>query len=205
LSALLSDRQTELALAAAKADAAPKKSNGSTEPSSQSKPEPIPVIKAPGQGRSSHSWVGRLIFGAVGAFLLFAYLNNTKKPSYTPTYRPQPTSSYSLPSRAASPTPSPQPTPSYVERMPAVGRDLALDEPEIRYCLSQKIRIEGARSVVNDNDTSQYQIDRFNQLIEHYNSRCSSYRYKPSVMSRVRTDVESRRGSLFFEGQNLVR
>ena len=87
--------------------------------------------------------------------------------------------------------------------MPGVGQHLALDEPEIRYCLSQKIRIEGARSVVND--TFQYQIDRFNQLIEHYNSRCSSYRYKPSVMSRVQAEVESRRGSLFLEGQFLVR
>jgi hypothetical protein len=203
LSVLLSDRQAELALAAAQADAAPKKGDGSTESSSQSKSEPIPVIKTPGHGRSSHSWVGRLILGVVGAFLLIAYLNDTKKPSYTPTYSPQPTSSYSPPSRAASQAPSPQPTPSYVELMPGVGQHLALDEPEIRYCLSQKIRIEGARSVVND--TFQYQIDRFNQLIEHYNSRCSSYRYKPSVMSRVQAEVESRRGSLFLEGQFLVR
>jgi hypothetical protein len=80
---------------------------------------------------------------------------------------------------------------------------MTLDEPEIRYCLSQKIRIEGARSAVND--WLQFQVDRLNALIDHYNSRCSNYRYRRSVMDRVRPEVENRRSGLYLEGQALLR
>jgi hypothetical protein len=80
---------------------------------------------------------------------------------------------------------------------------MTLDEPEIRYCLSQKIRIEGARSMVSNG--AEYQVARFNVLVDHYNSRCSNFRYRQSVMDRVRPEVETRRWNLYLEGQNLLR
>jgi hypothetical protein len=87
--------------------------------------------------------------------------------------------------------------------VPAIGRGLALDEAEIRYCVAQKVRLEGARSMVDN--TSSYDINRFNLLISDFNSRCSDYRYKPSAMNRVRLEVESRQGTLLAEGRLLMR
>jgi len=203
LSTLLSDRHAELGLAAARAIAAPKKDKDPAKNSSTSASGPVPVVTVPGDGRSSHTWFGRLVLVGIGLVILVAYLNDNKKPTYSPSYAPSTSPSYSSQPRA-SPTPAaPAPVSSFTERIPARGQGLALDEPEVRYCLAQKIRIEGVRSVINN--YSQDQVDRFNQLIDQYNSRCSSYRYKQSIMDRVRPEVENRRGILFLEGQNLLR
>jgi hypothetical protein len=88
------------------------------------------------------------------------------------------------------------------ESRPMPGTDNVLDEREIRYCLSQKIRVQGWEP--NVNTYSQSSVDAFNGAVLDFNSRCGSYRYRAQVMERVRSEVNSRSTDLRFEGVNLA-
>jgi hypothetical protein len=121
----------------------------------------------------------------------------TYTPPPTPVYQaPEPT--YTPPAPAYEP---PQQVQSY-EAQPMPGTDNVLEESEIRYCLSQKIRIQGWEP--NVNTYSQSSVDAFNWAISDFNSRCGSYRYRTQVMDRVRSEVNSRSTDLRFEGVNLA-
>jgi hypothetical protein len=80
--------------------------------------------------------------------------------------------------------------------IPAFGATLSANE--IRYCLSEKIRIESWERSLNH--YSQISISEFNNGIHDYNSRCGNFRYKQSTFSAVQREVESRRQSLNAEG-----
>ena len=84
------------------------------------------------------------------------------------------------------------------EEIPQVGTDNVLTANQIRYCLSQEIRLSAANAVVDAR--SQSDINRFNLLIADYNSRCSQYRYPVDTFERVRAEVEGRRMALEAEG-----
>lgn len=210
LSSLLSDRETELKRAAQSAIEQVKVA----EPA-PSAVAPVPVSKVPGSGKSSHSWV--LMLGVIAVFGIIAIGNSKTQPPSAPSFTPSPPAPFfastppeyspqitsSLPTAfttTVAPAYSPPPP---TESMPAVGQNLVLTAAEIRYCLSSKIRIEGAQSVLDN--TSQLQVDQFNSLVDDYNSRCSSYRYSRSVMNQVVTEVEALRSNLFAEGRRLMR
>ncbi len=89
-------------------------------------------------------------------------------------------------------------TESPIEEMPPVGTGLVLSSNQIRYCLAQAIRIETWSE--NVNQYSDRSVDMFNLAVGDYNSRCANYRYKSSVMGGVRSEVESRRAQLAYEG-----
>lgn len=88
--------------------------------------------------------------------------------------------------------------PANVEAMPPPGVSQVLADNQIRYCLSQDIRMDSWGSVVDH--YSQTAIDSFNAAVGDYNSRCSDYKYKRGAIDRVRAEVETRRGSLQSEG-----
>lgn len=88
--------------------------------------------------------------------------------------------------------------PAIYEEMPAQGSGIVLTDSQIRYCLSQDIRLNSWSSVVDHN--SQTAIDSFNGAIEDYNSRCSNYKYRRGAIERVRSEVESRRAALQSDG-----
>jgi len=115
-----------------------------------------------------------VVVGAIG----LAALNDSKKSGGSQTYT--------------------QAQPQPQESVPAVGTDKVLTASEIRYCHAQNIRLDGARSAVNDQ--AQYDIDSFNAMIADYNSRCSSYRYPKSILGSIKADVESKRQQYFAEG-----
>lgn len=78
-------------------------------------------------------------------------------------------------------------TPSYTR--PSVGGDRRLSISEIRWCLREDIRLEAIRVVVSlDAD-----VDRFNELVRDYNSRCASFRYREGSLEAARRYVESYR------------
>jgi hypothetical protein len=108
-------------------------------------------------------------------------------PPSQPTIRPLP-----LPSPPSIPADEPE------ELKPPVGTDRALTTNQVRYCAFQGVRIDGARSVIDDR--SQYEIDRFNALISDYNGRCGSYRYQEGALARARAEADARRTSLEEEG-----
>ena len=86
------------------------------------------------------------------------------------------------------------------ELMPPVGTAQTLTDNQIRYCLSQDIRLGGWSAAVNK--YSQSAINQFNYAVSDYNSRCSNYRYRRGALERVRTEVEARRWQLESEGSN---
>ena len=74
---------------------------------------------------------------------------------------------------------------------PAVGKDRLLGMPELRWCVRQDYAIEFQRKAADTND----EVNRFNAMVEDYNSRCGSFRYRDGDLERARQDVERLKGS----------
>lgn len=109
--------------------------------------------------------------------------------------RPQDASGIATPAGPQPDTPSPAPS-SPAEQLPPIGPDRVLGEAQIRYCLSEDIRLEAARNITNvDAD-----VERFNSMINDYNARCANYRYRRQVFESVQRDVQANRASLQAEG-----
>lgn len=92
------------------------------------------------------------------------------------------------------------------EEIPAIGSGTVLSSNQIRYCLSEQIRLDSWGNGVNH--YSDFSVDAFNRAVNDYNARCSNYRYKKNSLNSVRTEVESRRSQLSYEGMlkaNLYR
>jgi hypothetical protein len=85
------------------------------------------------------------------------------------------------------------------EQVPPIGSGSALSATQIKYCLAEQIRLDGARSILNQQSATT--VDRFNAMIDDYNNRCSGYRYKRSDYQRVQSEVERDRGGLLAAGR----
>lgn len=122
--------------------------------------------------------------GIIILLIVIATFSDKKEvsPGYSPSGNSGTTSTY---------------TSSY-EEMPPIGTGLTLTSDQIRYCLSEKIRIEGWET--NVNTYSDVSVNTFNNAVENFNMRCSSYRYKNYAMESVSSQVEARRAELYAEG-----
>ncbi len=162
------------------------------EPSA-STPSAAGSIAPPRSGNGTVLIVVVGIVGLIVALLLFAESNKTSLPSEAQRTvpSPSPTASRVVPNSVPTPAPS-APKPEY-ER-PPVGQDLVLSAPQIRYCLREKIRLDALDGVLNAR--SQYEVDRFNALVEDYNSRCGKFRYRRGDLDRVKQEVEQLRSSI---------
>lgn len=105
---------------------------------------------------------------------------------------------------------SPAPTPQRLqvqsrpeETKPPVGQSLVFSTAQIRYCLAEDIRIEGAKSVLNNYSNSE--VDRFNAMVDDYNSRCGSFRYRSGALESARRDIEPYRSQLQADGRSRLR
>lgn len=90
--------------------------------------------------------------------------------------------------------------PAVYEDMPTPGSGKVLADNQIRYCLSQDIRLTGWGAAVDH--YSQTAIDSFNAAVSDYNARCSNYKYRRGSLEMVRSEVESRRASLEADGRS---
>ncbi|MEX8516931.1 MAG: hypothetical protein AB3X44_00255 [Leptothrix sp. (in: b-proteobacteria)] len=88
--------------------------------------------------------------------------------------------------------------PTIYEEMPTPGSGVVLNDDQIRYCLAQNIRLNSWESAVDK--YSRTALDAFNAAVGDYNNRCANYKYRRGALERVRSEVESRRGSLQSEG-----
>lgn len=88
---------------------------------------------------------------------------------------------------------------SPVEQTPPVGTNLILSRAQIQYCLAEGIRLEAARGVLNPQNNSDTKL--FNEYVDDYNRRCSSYRYHQSDYDNANLDVKQRQ----YEYQNEGR
>lgn len=88
--------------------------------------------------------------------------------------------------------------PTSVEDVPPVSTGDAFSRSQIRYCLSEEIRIEGARSALDQ--YRPHEVDRFNRMVDDYNGRCGNFRYSSGSLDNLRTEVEADRIRLQAEG-----
>tara|TARA_R110002096_G_scaffold175572_4_gene351405 strand:- start:5808 stop:7835 length:2028 start_codon:yes stop_codon:yes gene_type:complete len=117
----------------------------------------------------------------------------TDKPSNRSTYQP-------AAPRVATPTPAPAAAPAAaVETRPPVGQGFTLNRSQIRYCVFQGQRLEIIRTLANTN----YQIDRFNGLIDDLNARCSNYRYQRGDLSSVRREMQDKATELRADARRI--
>ncbi len=154
--------------------------------------EPVrpPAAKKPEEGNT-----GWWIFAAVIVVSLLALYGITNRSGPIPV-APSAPNTYRPPATTAPPPPAPPREPEEV--MPPVGTGLSLSASQIRYCLSQNIRIDGAKPAVDE--TAQMDIGAFNAMVADYNSRCSSFRYRQGLLESVRAEVEHRRQALEAQG-----
>jgi len=89
---------------------------------------------------------------------------------------------------------------SISEERPPFGTNQVLGSDQLRYCLAEEIRLEAARTVVNNYAESQ--VARFNAMVEDYNGRCGDFRYRRGALEGARTEVEGHRPKLEAEGRS---
>lgn len=88
--------------------------------------------------------------------------------------------------------------PQYREVLPPIAQNATLGRDQIRYCVAEDIRLEAARRVLNG--ARSWEIQRFNDMVQDYNARCSSFRYRSGALQSVRSEVEARRYLLERDG-----
>ncbi len=87
----------------------------------------------------------------------------------------------------------------FAEERPPVGTNLVLGAAQLRYCLSEDIRLQGAKRVLNL--YSETDVRRFNTMVDDYNSRCGSFRYHRGSLESAKRDVEQNRFVLEAAGR----
>lgn len=88
------------------------------------------------------------------------------------------------------------------ETMPEPGGgERRLSRQELRYCMSQAKRIDGAREAVS----SYGQQTAFNALVNDFNSRCGNFLYDHPDMDAVNGELLTRSYTLQQEGRTLVQ
>ena len=89
---------------------------------------------------------------------------------------------------------------SFIEVMPSVGTDLSFTETNIRYCMYQRVRLDYMKPRVSSN----FAITKFNLLVDDYNSRCGSFRYRPNDRSAVEAELPLKRSDLELQAQSTL-
>ncbi len=88
------------------------------------------------------------------------------------------------------------------ETVPPVGTEHEMSLAELRYCIFQGVRLKSANDTLDA--SAQFEVDRFNELVDDWNARCLSYRYVPSDLDAAETSAELKRIQLETEGAALV-
>lgn len=199
LSSLVSDVDTTLPPPAPKKEPAAAAPSAGRPASQPAQPQPQPsqrqTYQEPAQPSSGGSSGGKWVLGiaaVIGVLWLIGQSNKTTTTSPAPAYSP-PAQNYSPPTQPQAPS---RPT----ESKPPVGQDLVFSREQIRYCLAEDIRMDGAKSALNN--YSDYDVDRFNAMVADYNSRCGSFRYRSGALEGARRDIEPYRRQLQSEGRS---
>jgi hypothetical protein len=135
----------------------------------------------------------------IGAVIGTIWLLSTV--DHQPSQRQIPTVAAPSPTRQNS-IPGPNEQTYLTEERPPLGVDIVLGPAQLRYCLAEKIRIESARSVLNNYIARQ--VSKFNSMVNDYNDRCSRFRYRRGTLESARAEVERFRLKLEAEGRNRL-
>ncbi len=153
----------------------------STQPAYTQPPVTEPTNNAP-----------KVFFAIIAVCVLFAIFSGSNNKSSNNT-------EYNY---SNSNTSTPAPNNSIVEQLPPVGSGNILSKNEIRYCLSEKIRITKVQSIINY--YSESEVQNMNNMVNDYNNRCAHFRYKRGLLESVRSEVNSNSYSLEMSANNTV-
>nr|WP_239482281.1 peptidoglycan-binding protein [Pseudomonas insulae] len=206
---MVSDVEAEVANSLKRANSVPSPaSQGSTRTGDQileGQPQPKPQTHRPAAQSSGSPSIGIWLFGVAAVigviwFAWFAAQSGNHKSS-GPAYSPGSSSTSVAPAPARKPrTEQPQVPSRPTEDKPSVGRNNVLATAQIRYCLAEKIRLDAAKSVINNYVGSD--VDLFNAHVNDYNSRCGEFRYRQNTLESARRDIEPYRSQLQAEGRS---
>ena len=104
-----------------------------------------------------------------------------------------------IPRNGAPPSPREEPVP---ELLPPRGTNRMLTEAEIAYCLSEAVRLEEMRSLVDNK--SQVQSHHLAQRTSDFKLRCAHFRFRKDDMDRAKELVGARRTLLTLEAQSIA-
>jgi hypothetical protein len=123
----------------------------------------------------------------VGGGIVLANMDHSpNSPSRSPSYDSQ--------------TVATSPVRNSPEEMPPIGTDRTFTEGNIRYCKFQDARLEFMKPRLITN----FQIGAFNRLVDDYNSRCSSFRYRKNDWSKVQLEVTEKQAELEAQAQRII-
>lgn len=164
------------------------------QPSRPSEEGSSPVNPRPGKPASTSS-AKKWLVGIVCLVGIIWWINESSVGPTSPSggYQTSPTPTVASPSALSTPS-------RPAEVRPPVGDNNVLSVTQLHYCLAEDIRLEGARSSVNNYDGAA--VDRFNAMISDYNIRCGSFRYRSGSLERARRAVEAFRAQYLSEGRN---
>jgi hypothetical protein len=80
------------------------------------------------------------------------------------------------------------------EVVPPMGANHMLNASEINYCLSERVRLDAMRPLLNKK--SEVQLREFNLRSNDFKLRCTRVQYQQSDMQRVKQLVEDKKNSL---------
>jgi len=162
------------------------------------------------------SSVRKIVIGTFMAIILIVFILNLHevppdKPSSPQQTHLQAKTSINIPKEKietiapeAAPSPVlPQTISTFKETKPSKGINNILGRDEIRYCLSESIRIGAMREEVDP--YVEAQVNHFNATVQDYNSRCSRYRCRRELRESVHREVESQRSHLEAEGASRIK
>ena len=158
-------------------------------PQPQSKPAVFPEDGSQSPN-SKKTGIGRVGWGIAGVIGFAVLISNSGDWNSPPTSRDAPPSLSAPAAESQAPTPSetlPVASSTAGVEKPPVGRDEVLGAPQIRYCITERIRIDAVESVINN--AYDHEVDRFNALVNDYNSRCGKFRYRGDDVERVRREL----------------
>jgi hypothetical protein len=136
----------------------------------------------------------------VGLLILISFFS--KGSNNTSSNRSTQPSAPSAPTETQTNYPSPTTNARLSEEIPPVGSGHSLTTSQIRYCIYQKQRIEIIRGLLDS--ANSYHINNFNELVDDYNSRCSSFRYRRGSLQSVQQELGNANSQLQEEARQLV-
>lgn len=83
---------------------------------------------------------------------------------------------------------------SFVLEKPPIGTHASLNISQICWCQKEKIRLETINSLVNNYDSNS--VRQFNLIVDDYNARCGSYRYRKGDLEIAKRKIEEKRSEI---------
>ncbi len=167
---------------------------------STSSPPPTPHTGDDRRGKIVLTGVSiTLVVGVL--LIIIAMTSNNQKPQYTansPQYPQSPSSTEANSKPPPSPPAyAPPPPPEVVEEKPEASDGFVepvLYHNQIYYCLLENERINILRN--RTDDSSDQQINSFNERVHDFNARCGNYKYDPREMDAAKRQYDAKIGTI---------